>query len=378
MTLVSPSLNLVVKVAERCNLACDYCYMYEFDDGWRDRPPLLSLEHAEQLVRRVTEFVEGGPARHVTLELHGGEPLLWGQARFAWLLDRTAALRQAGQVSVCVQTNGYLLTPQWVDLFVAGDVSWSISCDGPARVHDRHRRTHRGDPSWRRVHSAIELSLGHRLFGGVLAVADFDVPACEVLEHFMDVGLTAVDLLLPDRTRVGEPDSRAAPWLLGMLRWWLTQDDRAIDIRFLREFTLGALGHPSSLDIFGGALSEILVIESDGSIQLLDVLRICGTDHATTGWLLADTDLETAARAAGEALPPAPTSCHGCRAKGACGGGYLPHRWDGSTYDNPTVYCAAMLSLYDAVVAELRRRTPAHVWTTTTVACGSAGAAVGV
>ena len=44
-----PFREFVVKIHSRCDLACDYCYMYELaDQTWRDRPRRMSEEMVEQ------------------------------------------------------------------------------------------------------------------------------------------------------------------------------------------------------------------------------------------------------------------------------------------------------------------------------------------
>ena len=39
-----PFREFVLKIHSRCDLACDYCYMYTMaDQSWRDRPVIRSL-----------------------------------------------------------------------------------------------------------------------------------------------------------------------------------------------------------------------------------------------------------------------------------------------------------------------------------------------
>ena len=46
-----PFREFVVKVHSRCDLACDYCYMYEIaDETWRARPGRMSVASAEAMV----------------------------------------------------------------------------------------------------------------------------------------------------------------------------------------------------------------------------------------------------------------------------------------------------------------------------------------
>ena len=45
---------IVLKIAQRCNLNCTYCYVYNRgDDSWRGRPPIISVDVIEAVGRRV-------------------------------------------------------------------------------------------------------------------------------------------------------------------------------------------------------------------------------------------------------------------------------------------------------------------------------------
>ncbi|MBO0800044.1 MAG: 4Fe-4S cluster-binding domain-containing protein, partial [Blastocatellia bacterium] len=75
-----PFREFIVKVHSRCDLACDYCYMYEMaDQSWRDQPRAMPVEIAEATARRIGEHASTHGLRDVTLILHGGEPLLAGR-----------------------------------------------------------------------------------------------------------------------------------------------------------------------------------------------------------------------------------------------------------------------------------------------------------
>lgn len=350
-------IALVVKVAERCNLNCSYCYMYQFEQSWRKRPKFLSEEQTELLIGRVAEYLKD-PSRSILIELHGGEPLLWGRIRMRAFFERCEALRTDGRLEIAIQTNGVLLDDEWLQLFSQFRVPWSISCDGPEAAHDKNRLFHSGKPSSGKVHDAIRLSVSHtesrKLFGGVLTVADLGTPASEVLGFFRAMGVRSADLLLPDRTKENPAEEEWSDWLQAALVYWMNLDDPEFDVRVLHDFIVGAAGVRSSLDYYGGDLSGLLVIETDGTIQLLDVLRICGEGADYMGLTLENDSLEFAVRRASELLPGPCAQCLSCPAFSACGGGYLPHRWDGLSFDNPSAYCVPLLHLYDQVVAEMR------------------------
>src|SRR5882757_1812074 len=54
----TPIHDVVLKVHQRCNLACDYCYVYtQVDQSWRDRPAVMPDD--------VLSAAIAGLARHV-------------------------------------------------------------------------------------------------------------------------------------------------------------------------------------------------------------------------------------------------------------------------------------------------------------------------
>src|ERR1700733_9245982 len=88
----SPFQEFIVKVHSRCDLSCDYCYMYEMaDQSWRDQPRAMSAETADLTARRIAEHARAHALDSVTLILHGGEPLLAGQDLITRLVTATRA-----------------------------------------------------------------------------------------------------------------------------------------------------------------------------------------------------------------------------------------------------------------------------------------------
>lgn len=88
-----PFREFIVKVHSRCDLSCDYCYMYEMaDQSWRGQPRAMSQETAELTARRIGEHARAHGLRDVTLILHGGEPLLAGRDLISQLVTSTRGL----------------------------------------------------------------------------------------------------------------------------------------------------------------------------------------------------------------------------------------------------------------------------------------------
>jgi uncharacterized protein len=367
------SMTVIVKIAERCNLACPYCYMYTGpDQSWRDRPAFLDPARAQRLVDRLAEHLDAAEENAVVLNFHGGEPLLFGQERWRALLSDIAARLPAERVQLAVQTNGVLLDEAWLALFAEFGVHYCISCDGPPSVHDRLRMFHDGRPSAKQVEDAIRLAIRRDqagLFSGVLAVVDSSADGAEVVRYFHDLGVRGLDLLIPDahyKTPASHPSRCDHAALLAYLTrafdQWIGYHDPGFGIRIFEEFILGLFGRPSQVDAFGGDLSNAMVVESDGSYQLVDVLHTCGEDQVVTPLHLDGHRIEDFRRHALAVIPPACAACKACPVFGACGGGYLPHRFDGEGYDNPSVYCDVLYPLITHIRSYLRSVTPARMW----------------
>lgn len=99
---------IVLKMSTACNGTCVYCSAH------KKEPRHLSLTVAQRVGSLAAEYLRADLRGHVTLILHGGEPLLRSRrffAAFDRLLDeQLGALR--GRLDVALQSNLTLLTPQ--------------------------------------------------------------------------------------------------------------------------------------------------------------------------------------------------------------------------------------------------------------------------
>ena len=71
--------SFLVKIASRCNLDCDYCYVYHHaDQRWRSMPRLMSAETLTAFAGRLVDYAREADMKRCVVVLHGGEPLLAG------------------------------------------------------------------------------------------------------------------------------------------------------------------------------------------------------------------------------------------------------------------------------------------------------------
>jgi MoaA/NifB/PqqE/SkfB family radical SAM enzyme len=178
--------NLVV--TRRCNLSCAYCT--EYDDVSPPVPLATLRERLDHLAR----------LRVVVVALTGGESLLHPD------LAEVVRLARARGLTPAVNTNGFLLTPEWIDaLNEAGLYSLQISVDS-VRPNDTTVK------SLKTLLPKLQLLAGRARFrvrvNTVLGAAD-PGEALEVVRAVMALGLEAkCSLLRSHDGRLADLDER--------------------------------------------------------------------------------------------------------------------------------------------------------------------------
>jgi uncharacterized protein len=160
---VGPLELLIVQPTPFCNLDCSYCYLPNRSDTRR-----MALE---TLGRAFQWVAESGLVREpFALLWHAGEPLA---VPVEWYEGAAALLRQHGadwHVTQAVQTNATLIDANWCRLFREHQIDVGVSVDGPAFLHDRHRRTRSGTGTLDRVLRGIRTLNEHDIPFKVISV----------------------------------------------------------------------------------------------------------------------------------------------------------------------------------------------------------------
>ncbi|CDG52305.1 Radical SAM family protein [Halomonas sp. A3H3] len=350
--------SFLVKVASRCNLDCDYCYVYHHaDQSWRSLPKLLSIKHLKFFAKRLEDYTKESNLKHCTVIFHGGEPLLAGAQKLA---DFSEILRSVCSipVDISLQTNGLLLDEQALTILADANISISLSLDGPKTANDKHRLTRKGQSSFDKTEKALKLLQNHpEAFTGVIAVIDASTSPDELFEYFDRFQIPRLDFLLPDANWFRQPPGRNQDpglyeqWLVKAFDVWLDRYAH-IPLRTFEALLDVCAGLPSSTDAFGFGDVSLLSIETDGSYHDLDVLKITQEGATRLFGNVLDTPIADVACSAPiqkhrEYLSKDGLSvtCQSCEIVEICGGGSLPHRFGENGFVNPTVYCNEMKRL---------------------------------
>ena len=357
-----PFREFVLKIHSRCDLACDYCYMYEMaDQSWRGRPRMMSGRTLDKVAERIAEHAAAYELESVELILHGGEPLLAGAGLLEQAVSKVRRAVAGTRVDATIQTNGVRLDPGFLDLFDRLDVHVGLSLDGDATGHDRHRRHANGRGSHAEVQAALELLTGERyahLFDGLLCTIDLGNDPHATYDALMAWDPPAVDFLLPHGNWAAPPPGRIprspetpyAGWLIPLFDRWYRSAPKT-DVRLFGELIRLLLGGASTSEAVGLSPVGVVVIETDGSIEQSDMLKSAYPGAPETGRHVESDSLDSVLRLpsviarqiGADALAP---ECRSCDVRAVCGGGLYAHRYrPGRGFANPSVYCADLYRL---------------------------------
>ena len=150
------SFSLMLKpVGSKCNLRCTYCYYLDKASSvYSGREPVMSLELLELCIR---DFCDSCDLPELTVEWHGGEPLLAGMDFFRSALAFERKYSRGRPVRNTLQTNGTLLDAEWAAFFRDNGFLIGLSLDGPENIHDCFRMSPSGGGTFRGVMHGLEV-----------------------------------------------------------------------------------------------------------------------------------------------------------------------------------------------------------------------------
>ncbi|WP_377270708.1 FxsB family cyclophane-forming radical SAM/SPASM peptide maturase [Peterkaempfera sp. SMS 1(5)a] len=360
-----PFRQFVLKVHSRCDLACDHCYVYEHaDTSWRGRPRAASDKVLAHTADRIAEHAAAHGTAAVHVVLHGGEPLLAGPARLRRAAEELhRALAGVSALDLRIHTNGVLLDDRFLDLFDEWDIKVGVSLDGDRAANDRHRRFADGRSSHPQVLRAVGLlnrpSRRH-LFAGLLCTVDVRNDPVAVHDALVELDPPRIDYLLPHATwdqppqRPGGAATPYADWLLAVFDRWEARG-RPVPVRIFDSVERTLRGRSSLTESLGLEPSDLVVIETDGTLEQADSLKTAFDGAPATGLDVFTHTFDEVARHPGmlarqQGIAGLAEECRVCPVVRSCGGGLYAHRYrTGSGFTNPSVYCGDLMRLITGI-----------------------------
>ena len=379
---VAPMRMFICKIASRCNLDCDYCYVYHhIDQSWRQQPLKMSLETAAQLGWRIKEHACAHGVTAVDVVMHGGEPLLVGVNYLRQLCEILRERAFPVEVHFKMQTNGTLFDEAAFAFCREWNLQIGLSMDGPRAANDTHRFDFQMQSSFDAVERALMLlssDEGQRIWSGFLAVIDLKHDPLETYAYFKSFNPHSIEFLFPlghydlrPPGKIGVKTTPYADWLLRIFHAWYRERPQPIKIRRFRDIIAMLAGASSSSEEWGLQPTDFAVIETNGSIEAVDTLKTTfpGANHLGLDIFQHSFDEMFNAPVVAErqmGWSALCNTCQNCELVNVCGGGYFPHRYSQENgFQNPSIYCADLMKLireiYATVSADIQQLRSAQL-----------------
>ncbi|WP_158269098.1 radical SAM protein [Kordia periserrulae] len=360
--------TLVLKVASRCNLNCTYCYMYNVGDNtYLKQPKFMSYKTVDAILDKIIIHHKRKKLKQFNFVFHGGEPLLMKKEFFYYFIENAnKRLRDENNIT-CIfqlQTNGILLTQEWCEIFNELDISMGISLDGRREDNDKYRVGHKGEGSYDDILKGFDIAKKFsKKRPGFLCVINIDADPEDTYHHFKELNIIPGDFLIPYATTDKPPQKKSkvlgiseatpyADWLIRIFDIWRKESiDERLNIKVFNTLIKLILGKDSSSDNFGNTENSVLLIETDGGIESIGALKLCGNGFTKQG---ANINTHTFAQALETSLAKLyhqahlmlPKKCTACPINEVCGGGHIAHRYSKENgFDNPSIYCNDFMKL---------------------------------
>ena len=340
-------------VGSRCNLRCSYCYYLDKASYYGGREPVMELPLLERCIR---DFCESCDLPELTVEWHGGEPLLAGMEFFRSALQLERKYSGGRPVHNTLQTNGTLLNNEWALFFHDNNFLIGLSLDGPEDIHDRFRHTVSGGGTFRSVMHGLEAlhrcrvefntlttisrageGRGAEVYRFLKSAGSRYMQFMPVYEHIVPVSscMTAARVAFP-----AEKGSYMAPWSVSPLAFgtylcdifdeWVRKDVGEYFVLTFDAALASWCGVEPGICTFCGSCGGNLTVEHNGDIYPCD--HFVYPQYRLGN--VRDMSLRTAALSPSQALfgtakrNSLPRKCLVCRWLRVCNGGCPKHRFD--------------------------------------------------
>lgn len=356
-------LEVILKVTERCNINCTYCYFFNNEDqGWRQNPAQISHGTIKDLVDYIRAALTHYAIKVLQIDLHGGEPLMMRKGAFQLLCEEMHALAQETgiELRLALQTNGTLFTPEWCDLIRRFDVSVAVSLDGRREENDVYRVDKKGRGTHQRVADGIALLKTYKIDPALLCVINPRSDARSAFLHFtQELGIRRLHYLFPDMTHE-QYDAADTPlyteYCLNLLdTWWPMRHQ--INIKLFTRYQALLTGGYKEISAYREVTAKnvAFTVASSGRVSIADDLRNIETDLFKKELMISNSSFADFVNSDWRLLHKSSTDkraneCKECCWSNICNsgdiaGGLMPRYSKSGGYANPSVYCIAFQQL---------------------------------
>lgn len=311
----------------------------------------------------ILDAVKNHGIEHVTIGLHGGEPMLMKKEHIKTIIDSIDSnfdniKKHNPEItySIGMQTNGTLIDAEWASFIRHEKIGIGISLDGNQENHDLNRVDFNGNGTYKAVANGIRnlIELKHPI--GLLSVINPVSDARLVHSELTNFNPEEIHYLLPD-SDITPVDQSAintiTDWLITIFK--IEMEARAIHrTRFvnktLRAMLLKEKSKPS--------INTAITIDTNGDVYLVDEFRnILPKENFHIGHISAidfrKIKKHIEATDTKYKLSELPIDCQNCKWATVCQGGDLIasplNRFHNGSFSNKSNYCIPIYQYLDYV-----------------------------
>lgn len=313
----------------------------------------MDLNMASIVLMRIAEHCTSHKIKRFFVVFHGGEPLMQSPSFYESFVAKAKEICPDVSFEYGIQTNGTLLTQEWIDLFKRLSIQIGISIDGPEEASKHRVLRSNGMPAYKKIVRGIKLIKSNGLNLCTLSVINTEVPASRIYTYLKELEVDYTDFLYPDVTYDAKADTNLSAWIIEMFDCWYNDKEKKPTIRYFELIIKMLLGFDLGFEALGGHENRTLCVKTNGNIDLVDSLKICGDGFTHTGQNVMQHSFDESF--SNEVLRSYYFShsdsvlcakCRICEVRKICGGGKFPHRFSQQNgFDNPSVYCESILQL---------------------------------
>jgi uncharacterized protein len=315
-------------VGPECNLACRYCYYLKISGVFDGKLHLMPDETLERFTRQNIQATTG-PV--ITFSWHGGEPLLAGIDFYRRAVSFQKKYCPSGKrILNGIQTNGTLINESWCRFFSEEKFLVGLSMDGPAPLHDIHRKDRSGKGTFSKVLHAFDQLTMYGIDAEILCVVNRnngDYPL-ETYRFFRELGVSFITFIPLVENREGQISSSSVDpsqfgsFLCRIFDEWKDSDTGKIKVQIFEEALRSAFRQPHTLCVFRPECGGVPVVEHNGNYYSCDHYvndsHFMGNNTEVSLLSVLDNEKQkTFGKAKSSSLP---AYCRQCEVKEMCNG----------------------------------------------------------
>jgi uncharacterized protein len=275
-----------------CNLRCTYCYYLEKKHLY---PGINQFRMSDKVLESfIAQNIISQDLSEVHFVWQGGEPSLLGIDFYRKALSFQRKYAGGKIIRNAFQTNGTLLNIEWCHFLRDNQFLVGISIDGPEEIHDQHRLTGSGAPTFKQVMKGIELLQKNQVEFNTLSVVHREnaLQPLRIYRFLKQIGSGFIQFI-PIVERAGaEPqrngqlvpqsdrDARITEWsvipkdygnfLITVFDEWVRNDVARYYVQLFDATLANWVGENPGICVFSRTCGKAVAIEHNGDVYACD------------------------------------------------------------------------------------------------------------